>query len=66
MTQQREEGDHMTCRACGNLERASEGYPGVDGGTFICVMCNKRGVIRCRACEEKFQASQGKERSWST
>ncbi|HEY0997723.1 MAG TPA: hypothetical protein VGD77_17170 [Gemmatimonadaceae bacterium] len=54
----RDEGDHMTCRFCGNLERASEGYPCVDCGTFLCVMCNMRGVIRCRDCEAKFQAQQ--------
>lgn len=47
------ERDAMICRACGNEERASEGYPCVACGTFLCVMCNLRGVIRCRACEEK-------------
>ena len=26
----------MICRACGNEERASEGYPCVTCGTFIC------------------------------
>lgn len=41
----------MICRACGNEERASEGYPCADCGTFVCLMCNLRGVIRCRACE---------------
>ena len=44
------ERDSMRCRACGNEERASEGYPCVKCGTFICVICNLRGVIRCRAC----------------
>ena len=43
----------MFCRACGNEERASEGYPCMDCGTFICVMCNLRGVTRCRACAER-------------
>lgn len=43
----------MICRACGNEERASEGYPCVECGTFICVMCNLRGVTRCRACTER-------------
>lgn len=43
----------MICRACGNEERASEGYPCVECGTFICVMCNLRGVTRCRACAER-------------
>lgn len=52
----------MFCRACGNEERASEGYPCADCGTFICVMCNLRGVIRCRACDAKagsFDVSAG-------
>jgi hypothetical protein len=52
------ERDAMICRACGNEERASEGYPCVDCGTFICVMCNLRGVIRCRACEAARAAAQ--------
>jgi hypothetical protein len=45
------EGDTMVCRACGNEERASEGYPCVDCGTFICVVCSIRGVTRCKTCE---------------
>ena len=48
-----QEKDSMICRACGREERASEGYPCVGCGTFICVMCNIRGVIHCRACAEK-------------
>ncbi|HET7585789.1 MAG TPA: hypothetical protein VFK13_12815 [Gemmatimonadaceae bacterium] len=44
------ERDAMTCRACGNEERASEGYPCDGCGTFICVLCTMRGVTRCRAC----------------
>lgn len=51
----REDGDTMQCRWCGNMERASEGYPCVDCGTFLCVICNMRGVIRCRGCEAKLQ-----------
>jgi hypothetical protein len=47
------EHDAMICRACGNEERASEGYPCISCGTFLCVMCNIRGVIQCRACAEK-------------
>ena len=47
------ERDAMTCRACGNQERASEGYPCVKCGTFVCVVCNMRGVVECRACAEK-------------
>jgi hypothetical protein len=47
------ERDAMKCRACGNEERASEGYPCVRCGTFVCVVCNMRGVVECRACAEK-------------
>jgi len=43
----------MQCRACGNEERASEGYPCIDCGTFICLICNMRGVTRCLACQAK-------------
>ncbi len=52
-----EEHDAMTCRACGNEERASEGYPCVDCGTFICLICEMRGVVRCRACEATRQGT---------
>ena len=47
------EHDGMTCRSCGNEERASEGYPCADCGTFICLICMFRGVTRCKACEAK-------------
>jgi hypothetical protein len=47
------EKDAMLCRACGNEERASEGYPCIDCGTFICVICSFRGVMKCKKCEEK-------------
>ncbi len=47
------ERDAMTCRACGNEERASEGYPCSDCGTFICVICNMRGVTLCAKCAAK-------------
>ena len=47
------ERDAMVCRACGKEERASEGYPCVRCGTFVCVVCNMRGVVECRACAEK-------------
>jgi hypothetical protein len=47
------ERDAMKCRACGNEERASEGYPCVKCGTFVCVVCNMRGVVECRACADK-------------
>jgi hypothetical protein len=48
-----EEHDAMNCRSCGNEERASEGYPCVDCGTFICVICDIRGITRCRACQTR-------------
>jgi len=40
----------MGCRACGQEERASEGYPCANCGTFICLVCNLRGVTLCKAC----------------
>ena len=52
------EHDGMICRACGNEERASEGYPCSDCGTFICLICTFRGVTRCKACEEKAKAGK--------
>lgn len=45
------ERDAMICRNCGNEERASEGYPCKDCGTFICLMCVFQGAVRCRQCE---------------
>lgn len=42
--------DVMECRACGRQERASEGYPCTSCGTFICIICNFRGVTLCRNC----------------
>lgn len=42
--------DAMICRACGREERASEGYPCVKCGTFICLICMFRGVIECQQC----------------
>ena len=47
----------MVCRACGREERASEGYPCADCGTFICLICNFRGVMYCRACAAKHDAA---------
>jgi len=52
------EHDAMVCRSCGNEERASEGYPCADCGTFICLICSFRGVTRCKTCDEKAKASQ--------
>ena len=46
------EKDAMICRFCANEERASEGYPCTECGTFICVICSFRGVMQCRACAE--------------
>jgi len=43
----------MICRACGREERASEGYPCADCGTFICLICSFEGVTLCKACQEK-------------
>lgn len=45
--------DAMICRACGNEERASEGYPCADCGTFLCLICTFRGVTFCTACSAK-------------
>ena len=47
------EHDAMRCRSCGNEERASEGYPCATCGTFVCIMCVFKGVVRCAACESK-------------
>lgn len=47
-----QEKDAMICRSCGREERASEGYPCKDCGTFICIMCVFKGVVRCERCAE--------------
>ena len=47
------EHDAMGCRACGREERASEGYPCANCGTFICIICTFRGVVLCEKCEEE-------------
>ena len=44
------ERDAMICRSCGQEERASEVYPCKDCGTFICIMCVFKGVVRCERC----------------
>lgn len=46
------EHDAMQCRACGREERASEGYPCHGCGTFICQICNMKGIVLCRACQD--------------
>lgn len=53
MRQLLRERDAMICRSCSNEERASEGYPCDNCGTFICIICNFRGVIYCRKCREE-------------
>ena len=53
------ERDAMVCRACGNEERASEGYPCQDCGTFICQLCDMKGVVRCRDCAKKKGGAAG-------
>ena len=45
--------DMMVCRSCGNEERASEGMPCSDCGTFICQICDMRGINLCKACRGK-------------
>ena len=45
------EHDGMSCRSCGREERASEGYPCSECGTFICLICTFRGITRCASCE---------------
>ena len=47
------ERDMMICRSCGNEERASEGYPCGGCGTFICLICDTRGITLCKACRVK-------------
>lgn len=56
-----QEHDGMTCRACGREERASEGYPCTNCGTFVCLICTFRGVTLCRECA----AAAGPEKSAS-
>jgi hypothetical protein len=45
--------DMMVCRSCGNEERASEGYPCDECGTFVCLICEFRGITVCKACRAK-------------
>jgi hypothetical protein len=53
MAQILRERDAMICRSCSNEERASEGYPCENCGTFICIICTFRGVVVCRKCQEQ-------------
>ena len=57
-TPERHEHDGMICRSCGREERASEGYPCQNCGTFICLICNFRGVVLCRTCAEELKQPQ--------
>lgn len=50
MSKDLRERDAMLCRSCGNEERASEGYPCADCGTFVCIICSFRGVTLCKKC----------------
>ena len=50
---QLQERDMMRCRVCGRDERASEGYPCSDCGTFICIICHFQGVTLCAECAKK-------------
>ena len=52
------ERDMMVCRSCSNEERASEGYPCSNCGTFICEICDLRGITLCRPCREKMGVSE--------
>lgn len=45
-----QEKDAMNCRSCGREERASEGYPCQQCGTFICLMCSFKGITLCKKC----------------
>jgi len=54
-----QEHDAMECRACGQEERASEGYPCANCGTFICVICTFRGVTLCRECAASAAPEKG-------
>lgn len=51
------ETDAMICRACGKKERASEGYPCERCGTFICQICELRGVTMCASCAAEVDAA---------
>jgi hypothetical protein len=55
------EHDGMVCRSCGNEERASEGYPCTNCGTFICIICSMRGVTLCKECAAKSEQEAGTE-----
>jgi hypothetical protein len=49
--------DVMACRWCGKEERASEGYPCLGCGTFLCLICSFRGHQYCVKCEQSGAAT---------
>ena len=51
------ERDSMVCRRCGKEDRASEGYPCAECGTFLCLICTFRGYTLCQKCEERKKSS---------
>jgi len=57
MSTELKERDAMICRACGEEERASEGYPCAECGTFVCLLCTFRGVTVCAACTARHDPS---------
>jgi len=61
MPENKLEQDRMVCRACGNEERASEGYPCADCGTFVCLLCTFKGVTLCTTCQEKHKGAAAKK-----
>ncbi len=52
------ERDTMVCRSCGKEERASEGYPCENCGTFVCQICTMRGVTLCASCQAAEDAEE--------
>jgi hypothetical protein len=52
------EHDGMICRSCGREERASEGYPCRNCGTFVCLPCSFRGVELCAKCAKELGRPQ--------
>lgn len=57
------ERDTMVCRSCGKEERASEGYPCENCGTFVCQICVMRGVTLCATCQAAEDAKEASEDS---
>lgn len=57
------ERDTMVCRSCGKEERASEGYPCENCGTFVCQICTMRGVTLCASCQAAEDAKDESEDS---